>query len=478
MDRLPLPVASRITGGKIYMQLPNTLNTPSFLQKLQWVINPVGYMEKAAQQYPDIFTAEIVGFGDTLVVVNNPQAIQEILTNDRKKYVAVGEENKILQPVIGDYSIMMLEGERHKRRRQILMPPFHGERLQAYGEIICNLAEKVFSQIPPGKPFLARKAMHDISLQVILQVVFGLYEGERYQQIKGLLASITEMFNSPLNASLLYFPFLQKDLGARSPWGKFVRLRDSIDQLLYAVIAERRSQPDPNRVDILSLLMSAKDEQGNSMSDRELRDEMMTMLLAGHETTASAMAWALYWIHHLPEVRDKLLQELNTLGDSPDPTSIVRLPYLTAVCNETLRIYPVVLMTFAREVQEPVELLGHSLEPGTLLAGCIYLLHQREDLYPHPKQFRPERFLDRQFSPYEFMPFGAGVRRCIGHALAPFEMKLVLATILSRYQLALADKRPEKPQRKNVTLAPAGGVKMVMTRKRVRSKSPQAALIS
>ncbi|MEC4814326.1 MAG: cytochrome P450 [Scytonema sp. PMC 1069.18] len=453
------------------MQLPNTLNTPSFLQKFQWVTNPVGYMEKAAQQYPDIFTAEIVGFGDTLVVVNNPQAIQEIFTNDRKKFVAVGEENKILQPLIGDNSVIMLEGERHKWRRQILMPPFHGERLQTYSEIICNLAEKVFSQISLGKPFLARKAMQDISLQVILQVVFGLYEGERYQQLQGLLASLMETFNSPLNASLLYFPFLQKDLGAWSPWGKFVRIRDSIDQLLYAEIAERRSQPDPNRVEMLSLLMSAKDECGNSMSDRELRDEMMTLLLAGHETTASAMAWALYWIHQKPEVLEKLLQELDSLGDSPDPTSIVRLPYLTAVCNETLRIYPVAIMTFAREVQEPVELLGHSLEPGTLLASCIYLLHQREDLYPQPKEFRPERFLERQFSPYEFMPFGSGVRRCTGNSLAPFEMKLVLATILLRYQLALADHRPEKPQRQNVTLAPAGGVKMVMKGKRMHKTS-------
>ena len=460
------------------MQLPNTLNTPSFLQKLEWVTNPVGYMEKAAQQYPDMFTAEIIGFGDTIVVVNNPQVIQEILTNDRKKFVAVGEVNKIVQPLIGDYSVMMLEGDRHKRRRQILMPPFHGERLQAYGEIICNIAEKVCDQLPQGKPFLARKAVLDISLQVILQVVFGLYEGERYQQIKSLLASIGEMFNSPLNASLLYFPFLQKDLGSWSPWGKFVRLRDSINELLYAVIAERRQQPDPNRVDILSLMISAKDEEGDSMTDQELRDEMMTILLAGHETTASAMAWGLYWIHHLPEVREKLLQELDSLGDSPHPTSIIRLPYLTAVCNEILRIYPVVIMTFSREVREPVELLGHSLEPGTLLAGCIYLLHQREDLYPQPKQFRPERFLERQFSPYEFMPFGAGVRRCIGLALAPFEMKLVLATILSRYQLALFDNQPEKPQRQNVTLAPAGGVKMVITGKRVHRQSPQAVATS
>ncbi len=457
------------------MQLPNTLKTPSFLQKLQWVADPVGYMESAAAQYPDIFTAEIVGFGDTLVFVTNPQAIQEILTNDRKKFVAVGEENKLLQPLLGDYSVIMLEGNKHKRRRQILMPPFHGERLRAYGELICNLTEKVFSQLPLNKPFLARTAMQDISLQVILEAVFGLYEGERYQQLKRLLALIMEKFNSPLSAGLLYFPFLQKDLGAWSPWGKFVRQRQQIDQLLYAEIAERRQHPDPTRIDILSLLMSAKDEAGNSMTDQELRDEMMTLLLAGHETTASTMAWGLYWIHHLPQVREKLLQELDTLGESPNPMSIARLPYLSAVCNEILRITPVAINTFTRKVQEPVELLGHRLEPGTLVVGCMYLLHQREDLYPNYKQFKPERFLEHQFSPFEFMPFGAGARSCIGNALAIFEMKLVLATILSRYQLRLADNRPEIPQRRSITLAPAGGVKMVNTGDRAPQESPQIA---
>lgn len=183
------------------------------------------------------------------------------------------------------------------------------------------------------------------------------------------------------------------------------------------------------------------------------------------------MAWALYWIHKKPEVREKLLQELDTLGDSPDPMSIFRLPYLTAVCNETLRIHPVAMLTFPRVVQEPVELLGHSLEPGAILVGCMYLTHQREDLYPQPKQFQPERFLERQFSPYEFIPFGGGVRRCLGEALAVFEMKLVIATILSRYQLTLAYHQPEVPRRRGVTLAPARGVQIVITGQRALQES-------
>lgn len=453
------------------MQVINPVKSPSFLQKIQWVADPIGYMESAAKEYPDIFTAKIIGFGGTLVFVNHPQALQEILTNDRKKFAAPGNVNEILQPLVGNYSIFMLEGDRHKKRRQLVMPSFHGERMRNYGELIRNITEKTISNLPQNQPFLARTAMQEISLQVILEAVFGLHEGERCQQLKSGLTAISDLFSSPLTSSFLFFPSLQKDLGAWSPWGKFVRDRAAIDKIIYTEIAERRSSPDPNRIDILSLLMSARDEQGNPMTDQELRDELMTMLLAGYETTATAMAWALYWTQQKPEVRNKILQELDTLGNSPDPMSIFRLPYLTAVCNEILRIHPVTMLTFPRVVREPVELLGHKLEPGTNIVGCMYLVHQREDLYPEPKQFKPERFLERQFSPYEFIPFGAGARRCIGDALASFEMKLVLATILSRYQLALADNQPEIPRRRGVTLAPSRGVKMVITGERVRPES-------
>ncbi|MBW4555377.1 MAG: cytochrome P450 [Trichormus sp. ATA11-4-KO1] len=448
------------------MQVPNQLKTPSVLQRFQWVVDPVGYMENAVQQYPDIFTANVIGTGNGLVFVNHPQAVQEILTNDRKKFAALGENNKILKPLVGDYSVFMLEGDRHRQRRQLVMPSFHGDRMRNYGELIRSITEKVWSQLPTDQTFTARNATQDISLQVILQAVFGVYEGEHSQQLRKQLALIADLFRSPVTSSFLFFTFLQKDLGNWSPWGKFLRDRQQLDELLYAEIAKRREQNDADRIDILSLLMSAQDEGGNSMTDQELHDELMTLLFAGYETTATAMAWALYWIHKKPEVREKLLQELDTLGDLSDPMSIFRLPYLTAVCNETLRIHPVAMLTFPRVVQEPVELLGHSLEPGTALAGCMYLTHQREDLYPEPKQFKPERFLERQFSPYEFMPFGGGVRRCLGEALAVFEMKLVLATIMSRYELALADHQPEVPRRRGVTLAPARGVKMVIKQRR------------
>jgi unspecific monooxygenase len=340
--------------------------------------------------------------------------------------------------------------------------------------MIVKLTTAAFDQLPLDQPFSARSVTQEISLNIIMQAVFGLSEGDRFLQLKRLLASMADVFQSPLSSSFLFFNSLQKDLGAWSPWGKFVRDRQRIDSLIYTEIAERRSQPEGDRIDILSLLMSARDESGEPLTDQELRDELMTLLFAGHETTATAMSWALYWVHHQPAIREKLLQELATLGDTPEPTDIFRLPYLTAVCNETLRIYPVAMLTFPRVVQEPIAMLGRRLEPGNMVVGCIYLVHQREDLYPNPKQFRPERFLERQFTPYEFMPFGGGVRRCIGEALAMFEMKLALATILSRYELALTETQPEFPRRRGVTLAPARGVKMVMTGIRSRQESALA----
>ncbi|MBD2452673.1 cytochrome P450 [Nostoc sp. FACHB-87] len=455
------------------MQLPNPLKTPSFLQKLQWVVDPVKYLESAARQYPDIFTAEIIGFGDTIVFVSHPQAIQKIFANENNQFAAPGDMNRTLQPLIGDSSLIMLDGDRHKKRRQLLMPQFHGDRMRVYGELICNLTAKVLSQLSIDQPFTAHTTMKEISLQVILQAVFGLYEGERCQKLKHLLPKfLSNVFDSPLVSSFLFFPWLQKDLGSWSLWGKFLRDRQEIDQLIYDEIAERRAQLDVERKDILSLLMSTQDEAGNSMTDSELRDELITLMIGGYETTATSIAWALYWIHHKPEVREKLLKELDTLGDSPDPMNIFRLPYLTSVCNETLRIASVTIFTLPRVVKKPVELVGHSLDPGTVVTGAQYLVHHREDIYPESHEFKPDRFLDHQFSSSEFIPFGGGVRGCVGRALAMFEMKLVLATILLNYQLALTNSRPEKTIRKGTSLAPANGVRMIIKKRLLPQKSP------
>jgi cytochrome P450 len=332
-------------------------------------------------------------------------------------------------------------------------------------------------RFPVDASFVARPAMQEISLLVILQAVFGVTQGERYERLKELTSQLMNFFSSTAKSSFLFFPILQQNLGPWSPWGRFLRVRDEIDKLIYAEISDRRQQDNSQRTDILSLMMSATDENGEGMSDRELRDELLTLLFAGHETTATALSWSLYWTHRYPSVLAQLQEEIASLGDHPDPMQIIRLPYLSAVCNETLRLYPVAILTFPRVVPENTSfhLMGYDIPAGTLLMGCIYLAHQREDIYPQPKQFRPERFLERQFSAYEFLPFGGGVRRCIGAALAQMELKLVLATVLSNYQLVLAEKKPVRPQRRGVTLAPETGIRMKLAGLRKQQSSTLAA---
>lgn len=443
-------------------RLPNGPQAPRWLQKIQYTRNSIAYMD-AAQRYGDIFNAPVIGNHDVVLFVSNPQALQRIFVNDTKQFIA--PPHQLLQPIVGDYSIFMLEGSRHRRERRLLMPPFHGERMQTYGQLICELVEKSMSSLSIGTRFSARHLAQEISLEVILKVVFGINQEDRFNHLKSLIVNLTDSFQSPFIGGLLFFPSLQKDWGTRSPWGYFRSLQRQISELLYTEIRERRNQNHALGSDILSVLISARDETGQPMTDAELHDELITLLIAGQDTTATAIAWALYGIHRHPQVGEKLIVELNHLGKSPEPTNIVQLPYLTAVCHETLRLFPVAILTVPREVKEPVELMGYQLEPGIRLYGCIYLTHQRPDLYPEPKLFQPERFLERQFSPYEFIPFGGGARRCIGEALALFEMKLVLATMLSHYRLAMADQSPEHPQRRGVTFAPARGVQMVLKEK-------------
>ena len=442
-------------------RLPNGSPAPAWMQKIQYTLKPLAYMDAAGQRYGDIFNAPVIGNHPVVLFISNPQALQQIFANDTKQFIA--PPNQLMQPLVGNYSIFTLEGSRHRRERRLLMPPFHGERMRTYGQLICELVNNAMSSLSIDTSFSARKLAQEISLEVILKVVFGFCP-DRFNRLKSLMVKLTDSLQSPFIGGLLFFPSLQKDLGSQSPWGYLRDLQRQISELVYAEISDRH-QHQVQGSDILSLMICARDEAGQPMSDVELHDELITLMLAGHETTASAIAWALYWIHRHPQVREKLIGELHDLGKDSDPTSIVQLPYLTAVCNETLRLFPVAVLTVPREVKEPVELMGYQLEPGMRVYGCIYLTHQRPDIYPEPKSFKPERFLERQFSPYEFFPFGGGARRCIGEALALFEMKLVLATMLSHHRLAMANPEPEYPQRRGVTFAPAKGVQMILKEK-------------
>lgn len=436
------------------------LKQSALKQRFQWVVKPDQYMTSAMKEAPDLFHAEVTG-GDGYIFVNHPEAMQQIITSDRSKYFASSKDNYLLRPLVGDNSLFLMEGDRHRKRRKLLLPSFHGERMEAYGQLICSLTRNVFSKLEPGQSFIARQISQTVSLQVIFEAVYGLQDSERATELKQRITRLANIFESTLTSAFLFFPWLQQDLGSWSPWGNFVRQQKAIDEALYQEIATRRKEDNSQSQDILSLMMSARDESGEGMKDYELRDELMTLMLAGHETTATAIAWGLYWIHRDSKIKAKLQAEIASLGANSDPMAIAKLPYLDAVCKETLRIYPVAMLTFPRVVLESTELLGYKLETGQVLMGCIYLIHQREDLYPEPNQFKPERFLSREFSAYEFFPFGGGKRRCIGEALALLELKLVLATIVGEYDLKLERISPEIPARRGLTLAPKTGIKMI-----------------
>lgn len=436
------------------------IHEPGVMQLLKSVLSPLDYLEKTRDRLGDVFYTKSPAISKALVL-GSSAAVEAVFAADQNLFEC-GPSNQLVSPIFGSHSMLMLDGPAHAQRRKIVMPPFHGKSIQAFGNTIVAITESIIHQWPQSETFGIHQSMQEITLRVILRAIFGLTEGSRLEELRQLLCEMLDAFNSPARSFPLFFKPLQQDLGAWSPWGKFIRRKQRIFQLLSDEIREKRQHPLGH--DVLSLLLAAEDDQGNSLTEAELLDELMTMLFAGHETTASSLAWAFYWIHRHPQVKEKLLAELNDLENSADLMAIAQLPYLTAVCNETLRIYPVVLFTFGRTNKAPFELLGHEIPAGTMLAPCIYLLHHHRNLYPDSKAFKPERFLERNYSPYEFIPFGGGNRRCLGYAFAQFEMKLVLATVLRQCSLQLVHDRPITPIRRGITMMPATGVPMTLNK--------------
>ena len=453
-------IQSQPSTPEVIQPLPNMVQLPRLQQLYNWIARPYAYLDDCAEKYGESFTMRIFGF-DNLVFLSNPQAVKEIFADNGTLFDS-GRGQEIIAPLLGKNSLLVLDGDRHKRERKMLMPPFHGGRVKSYAQIICDVTQEMSAQWQPGQQILAGELMPSITLEVSLQTVFGLREGSRYQQLKALLISWLDMTGSPAGSSMLFFPLFQKDWGRWSPWGKVVRYRQQIDALLQAEIDERRAQATTPGGDVLSLMLLARDEVGQPMTDAELKDELVTMLAAGHETTAAALCWAMYWVHRLPAVKDKLMTELNSLGENVELLEIAALPYLTAVTSETLRIYPIAPIAAPRISTQAVTINGHTFPPETFLTPSIYSVHHREALYPDSKMFRPERFLDRQFSPSEFLPFGGGNRRCIGYALAKLELNLVLATLLKQQSFELVNNRPVTPRRRGVVLATSDGVPLLV----------------
>ncbi len=456
-----MTVTSKLPGPK----------TPALVQWAQWINDPINFLENAAQRYDDIFITRLGWNMTPQVFVSNPKALQKIFT-DNSSFQAPGSANQIFRPFLGDLSITRtLDLAHYWRKRKLLMPSFHGERVEAHGQLISNITEQAMSHVKLGKPFSALQIMQHIAQELILKGVLGIREGKRLEKLRQLLIDWLKVLSNPVGSTLLYIPFLQRDLGSWNPWGRLCQLNQEINQLLEAEIQERRQHYDPSGSDVLTLLVQARDEAGQPVPDAELRDDMLTLLAAGQESTASAMAIALHWIHRAPEVREKLLEDLESLNGSQNSSAISRLPYLNAVCQETLRMYPVAAWAFPRVVKKSVELKGYKLDPGIEVLPVIYLTHRNENLYPEPDQFKPERFLKKQFSPYEYLPFGGGSHICIGGALAMLEMKVVLATIISRYELELTSNQPLQVHVRRITLDPDGGVEMVATGQRQNQKS-------
>ncbi len=420
--------------------LPPGPRRPATLQTFAWVARPLPFLEECRRLYGDWFTVRLARIG-TFVFVADPAAIKEIFTGD-PALLRAGQANAPLAPVVGSRSVLLLDGAEHLRQRRLMLPPFHGARMARYGELMAEITEAELDRWPLREPFPLRPRTQAITLEIILRVVFGVRDAARLEALRAALVALLAQSTSP--ATML--PWLRRDLGPFSPWRRFMRLRRRVDALIYDEIARRREDPAlEERDDILSLLLQARDEDGEALTDRELRDELVTLLVAGHETTATALAWAFERLLRHPAALDRLTAEARDGGEDD--------PYAGAVVQETLRLRPP-LPAVGRMLTEPAQIAGRPLPAGVRLAPSIYLVHRREDLYPEPAAFRPERFLDSPPETYGWLPFGGGVRRCLGASFATFEMKIVLRTILARARLEADDARPEPVRRRAIVLAP------------------------
>jgi cytochrome P450 len=422
-----------------------------WLSTLLWQFRFEEYATFCRRRFGDYYTLHLP-ISRNMVAVSDPEAIKAIFA-DRGERTHAGEGNVVLEPVLGRYSLLTLDGPEHTRQRRLVHPPFHGARMQGYAEIIREVTTDTIDGWPLDREFALRESTQALTLRVILRTVFGLVEGGRMDNIEELIGQVTAPSNSVIGVVAL----LRRDFGPLQVWTKFLRARDALDQALYAEIAARRGAEDlAERDDILSILLQARDEDGQPMSDVELRDELMTLLLAGHETTATALAWFFDLVLHHPQVLERLRAEAQT-----DETT-----YLDAAINETLRVRPVVAM-IARKLQEDMQVGPYLVPAGTVVAPNIFLTHRRADIYPDPLSFRPERFIDDKPEMYAWLPFGGGIRRCVGAEFALMEMRIAIPEILRRVIIEAASPKLEKIRRRAVTLAPANGTRVV-----VRERTP------
>jgi cytochrome P450 len=406
---------------------------------MAWWTRSVPFLEGCRARYGKRFTIRLLQ-SPPFVHHSAPDHIKEIFTAP-PEVLHPGEGAGVLEPVVGAKSVILLDGRAHLNQRKLLLPAFHGEKMQRLSGLMRDVTVREVERWPRGEPIALHPRLQGLTLEVILQAVFGLDSGERLDALRERLKRILEFGSRP--ASLI--PALQRG----RVWRDFVRRRDEADALIYQTIDERRANGGgDDGDDVLAMLLAARHEDGSPMSPVELRDELMTLLVAGHETTASELAWAFERLTRTPDVVARLTEEVD--GGAEDA-------YLTATVHETLRRRPVLANAAPRLVMEPIEVGGWRYEPGVCLIADAYLLHHDPDIYPDPYAFRPERFLDEQPGTYTWIPFGGGRRRCLGSSFALLEMKIVLREMLSRYELAPGTPGDEGARRRSITLSPREG---------------------
>jgi cytochrome P450 family 135 len=442
MEQATLP-QPRTAGARAE---PPGSRAPAIAQAISYARDPLGFLAARQRRYGDIFSVRFPFFG-RVVYVARPDLVKEVFTGPPAVFHA-GEANAtVLEPALGPHSVLTLDDEPHMRQRKLLLPPFHGERIQRYGELIVAMTRREMESWPIGEPFALRPHTQRITLAVIMRAVFGVHDERRLERFERLIDDFAHRVGV-----ITSFPFLRRNLGPLSPWNRFLRSREALDEFIYEEIRLRRTEPGhEERDDVLSLLLGARDEDGEAMNDRELRDELVTVLGAGHETTATGLAWAVERLTRNPDVLARLRDSL-AAGDEE---------YLNATVKETLRARPVIV-DVARKLTAPATVGGYELPAGRFVLPAIAALHYREDLFPDPYEFRPERFLDAKVDNYAWIPFGGGVRRCIGAAFAEYEMRMILREFVERAELRAVDQRPERVRVRNITLAPARGTRVVL----------------
>jgi cytochrome P450 len=419
----------------------------------EWIARPIPFLERCSRRYGDLFTVRFpIG---TVAFTADPELIKQVFTGDPEVFHA-GEANATpLEPLMGRNSVLLLDGPEHMRQRKLMLPSFHGERMQRYGSVMREVAEQEIATWPVGEPFGLRPRTQEITLQIIMRTVFGIDDAERLARLGERLGAMLDIGMQSRALAVIALPQLRRTVG-RGVWKRFLRLRAAADAEIYDEIARRRRASDvADRDDVLSILLQARDEEGRALTDEELRDELMTLLVAGHETTATSLAWAFeLLLRHRPQ-----LARLQADVDGGDADE-----YLDAVIKETLRIRPVVPGVI-RKLTAPIELAGHELPAGMRVAPNIYLTHRRPDVYPDPERFRPERFIERPAETYSWIPFGGGVRRCLGAAFATYEMKIVIPAILRAVRMQPVGEA-ERIRRRAITFVPERDGQVIVEERR------------